>query len=299
MLDYPSLRAVALIVQTGSFEKAAQIMNVTPSAISQRIKLLEERLGTVLIERGTPCLATENGEWLCRHMEHIGLLEQELFKQLPSLANQVPDGQKATLHIATNADSLATWFLEPVSNFAKTKGYLLDIAVDDQHHTASWLRRGRVTAAVTALKSPVQGCRIYPLGALRFHATASPDFFQQYFKNGVTPDSLIQAPTLTFNQKDHLQDQWLQQTMGQVLFCQTHWLPSTHSFVEAAVSGLGWCMNPSLLVNEHLKTGRLVEIIPDTPLDIPLFWQVSRLAEGPLEGLTREIISAARNKLVQ
>ena len=44
MLDYPALRAVAAVVQTGGFEKAARVLNVTPSAVSQRVKQLEERL---------------------------------------------------------------------------------------------------------------------------------------------------------------------------------------------------------------------------------------------------------------
>ncbi|MBW8789206.1 MAG: LysR family transcriptional regulator, partial [Rhizobium leguminosarum] len=62
MIDYPALHAVATIVQTGSFERAATVLNVTPSAISQRVKQLEERLGVVLIVRGAPCTATEKGE---------------------------------------------------------------------------------------------------------------------------------------------------------------------------------------------------------------------------------------------
>lgn len=37
-------------------------------------------------------------------------------------------------------------------------------------------------------------------------------------------------------------------------------------------------MNPVQLVGDHLQSGKLVELIPDTPLDIPLFWQVNRLA---------------------
>jgi len=49
MLDYASLAAVAAVVQQGSFDRAAKALNVTPSAVSQRVKLLEERLGTVLI----------------------------------------------------------------------------------------------------------------------------------------------------------------------------------------------------------------------------------------------------------
>lgn len=299
MLDYLSLQALAAIVRTGSFEKAAHALHVTPSAISQRVKLLEERLGTVLIVRGTPCTATEKGEWLCRHMEHVGMLEQELFKQLPALADSGMQQQEVTLHIATNADSLGTWFLPAVTAFSKATGYLLNIAVEDQQHTTGWLQRGKVIAAVTGLSKPVQGCRVYPLGSLRFHATASPDFFKRYFADGVTPENIVRAPTLTFNQKDYLQMQWVQQTLGQSLTCPTHWLPSTQGFLDAALGGLCWCMNPAVLAKDHLTAGRLIELIPDTPLDVPLFWQISRLAESSLAGLTQEILARARHELVQ
>lgn len=299
MLDYLSLRAVAAIIQTGSFEKAATMLHVTPSAVSQRVKLLEERLGTVLIVRGNPCTATETGEWLCRHMEQVGMLEQALFRQLPALADPDTPQQNVTLHIATNADSLETWFLSAATAFAKATGYLLNIAVDDQQHTAGWLQRGRVIAAVTGLSKPVQGCRVYPLGSLRFRATANPEFFQRYFADGVTPETIIRAPALTYNQKDHLQNQWVQQTLGQTLTYPTHWLPSTQGFVVATLSGLGWGVNPAQSVRAHLEAGRLIEIIPDTPLDVPLFWQVSRLAEASLAGLTREILATARRELVQ
>lgn len=155
MLDYSALRAVSAVVQTGSFEKAAGILNVTPSAVSQRVKQLEERLGVVLIARGNPCMATEKGEWLCRHMENVGMLEGELLEHLPSLIDPTEPRQRTMLHIATNADSLATWFVTAVSNFARRSPYLLNIAVDDQDHTAEWLGRGRVIAAVTSLEKPI------------------------------------------------------------------------------------------------------------------------------------------------
>ena len=44
MIDYSAARAVALIVQTGSFERAAAALNVTPSAVSQRVRQIEERV---------------------------------------------------------------------------------------------------------------------------------------------------------------------------------------------------------------------------------------------------------------
>ena len=298
MLDYPALRAVTSVVQTGSFEKAAIALSITPSAVSQRVKHLEERLGVVLIVRGNPCVATEKGEWLCRHMENVGMLESELFKHLPSLVREEDAQQRVTLHIATNADSLGTWFVKAMSSFAKQSRYLLNIAVDDQDHTAQWLQRGRVLAAVTSLEKPIQGCRRLSLGALRYRATASPDFVERYFAKGVTQVTLADAPALTFNQKDRLQSQWIAQVMGCDIAHPTHWLPSTQSFVEASLSGMGWGMNPEQLVKEHLQSGRLVELIPDTPLDIPLYWQMNRLAADHLNELTREVVRTAKAVLI-
>jgi DNA-binding transcriptional LysR family regulator len=156
MFDCPALRAVATVVQTGSFERAARVLNVTPSAVSQRVKLLEERLGVVVIERGVPCTATERGEWLCRHMEHVGMLETELMANLPGLVGPSEPTPRVTLNIATNSDSLATWFLPAVAAFTRASDYLLKVAVDDEDHTVEWLQRGRVLAAVTSIAKPVQ-----------------------------------------------------------------------------------------------------------------------------------------------
>lgn len=299
MLDYAAIEAVAKVVETGSFEKAARVLNVTPSAISQRIKNLEERIGVVLISRGNPCIATDEGEWLCRHIEQVGILETELFKQLPTLADPDAPQQRVTLHIATNADSLGSWFMEAISGFTKETRYLLNIAVDDQDHTAEWLRHGRVLAAVTALDKPVQGCRIIPLGILQYHATASPDFIQHYFLHGVSPQTMAMAPMLMFNQKDRLQNLWIRANLGTDIPCPTHWLPATQSFVEACLEGIGWGMNPALLVKDHLASGKLAELISDTPLNVPLYWQVNRLAADRLEPLTRHVVKIARRSLVQ
>ncbi|MBB6250862.1 LysR family transcriptional regulator ArgP [Nitrospirillum iridis] len=299
MMDYPAARAVALVVQTGSFEKAATALNVTPSAVSQRVKQLEERLGAVLIERGTPCTATEKGEWLCRHMENVGMLERELTEHLPGLVDTAGPQHRVTLNIATNADSLGTWFLGAIAPFTRESGYLLSIVIDDQDHTADWLQRGRVVAAVTSLEKPVPGCRVTALGALRYQATASPDFVQRHFAAGVTPEAIAQAPALTFNQKDGLQREWIRRALGRSVVHPTHWLPSTQGFVDACLAGMGWGLNPVHLVRAHLEARRLVDLVPGAYLDVPLFWQVSRLAADRIPGLTRGVVRTARRALLQ
>ncbi len=298
MIDYSALRAVSAVVRAGSFEKAAGILNVTPSAVSQRVKQLEERLGVVLVVRGNPCTATEKGEWLCRHFENVGMLERDLFEHLPSLADPADPQHRVTLQLATNADSLGTWFIEAIANFSKSSSCLLNVSVDDQDHTAEWLQRGRVVAAVTSVEKPVSGCRRFSLGALRYHATASPDFVARYFPDGVTGQAIAAAPALTFNQKDKLQNDWVRKTLGCDVVLPTHWLPSTESFVTGSLLGLGWGMNPVHLTRQHILEGRLVELVPDSWLDIPLYWQINRLAADRLSDLTQQVMSVARQHLL-
>lgn len=297
MIDYVAARTVAMIVQTGSFEAAAQALHITPSAVSQRVRQLEERLGAVLIDRGTPCTATERGAWLCRHMDHVGLLERALMAHLPGLAD-AGSGERVTLNIATNADSLGTWFLPALAEAARVTDHLVSIAIDDQDHTADWLRRGRVLAAVTALDQPVRGCQVRPLGRLRYHATASPDFVARHFPGGVTVAAVGRAPALTFNQKDRLQQDWIARTLGQAVPHPTHWLPSTQGFVEASLAGMGWALNPAPLVEGHLAEGRLVELVPGATVEVALFWQVNRLAAAQLSPVTAAVVAAAKRALV-
>jgi len=287
MLDYALLAALAAVLRTGSFERAAQQLHVTPSAVSQRVKLLEERLGTILVVRGTPCTGTPGGQRLCQHVEQVALLESELRQELPGVQAAPPP---VTVRIAVNADSLATWF---VPAMAETRDCLFDLVVDDQEHSADWLRRGEVLAAVTASAKAVQGCDSTPLGALRYLATASPVFIRRHFPEGLGAASLASAPRLTFNSKDRLQAQWTRQVFGREISSASHWLPSTQAFIDAALAGLGWGMNPERLVTEHLHHGRLALLCPAQPLDVPLFWQRSRIASRRLAEITQAVLRTA------
>lgn len=288
-----------MIAQTGSFEGAARALNVTPSAISQRVKQLEERLGAILIDRGVPCTATDKGAWLCRHVEHVGMLERSLMEHLPGLGDPAEPGGRVTLSIATNADSLGTWFLPAAAEFALNSECLLSIMIDDEDHTAEWLRQGRVLAAVTSLEKPVPGCQSRRLGKLRYRAVASPGFMARHFAGGVTPERFAMAPGLTFNQKDRLQHVWCRLTFGRSVPYPTHWLPSTQGFLDACLAGMAWALNPADLVREHLADGRLVELVPGAVVEVALFWQVNRLAAGQLSELTNRIVCAAKGSLIQ
>ena len=284
-------------MRQGSFERAAAALGVTPSAVSQRVRALEERVGVVLVLRGQPCLPTEAGAQLCAHVERVRLLEGEVAGLLPSLAGAGQDGPM-TLRVAVNADSLGTWFMPAAAAFARHTGALLDLVLDAEEHTAGRLRGGEVLAAVTADPEPVQGCRTRPLGALRYVAAASPDGLRAWFPDGPTPEALASAPVLRFDRRDALQARWAREVAGVDLAAPTHWLPSTHGFVDACLAGLGWGLHPVALVEGHLAAGRLVELAPGHRLDVPLHWQFARIGARALADLTRAVVAAARASLV-
>ena len=293
MLDPAQLAALAAVHRRGSFDLAAADLHVTPSAVSQRIKALEGVTGTLLIRRGQPCTATPTGLRLIRHHDEIALLETTLGADLPNLT-QGP----ATLRIAVNADSLATWVIPAL---AATDGFLFDLVIDDQDVSQDWLRRGEVVAAITAHPGPLQGCDTHPLGALRYRATASPAYVTRWFPQGVTPLALSQAPALTFSDKDQLQDRWVTRQIGVAgkrASFPSHRLASSQGFVDACLTGLGWGLNPEPLVAHHLASGRLTELVPDTPLDVALHWQFTRLAAPALGPLTAAIRAKAAAVLV-
>ncbi len=296
MLDYASLSALAAVVREGSFERAARALHVTPSAVSQRIRLLEERIGCALVVRGQPCKATETGRRLCQHVDRVRLLEHELNGEVPSLGQ---DGEtRVPLPIAVNADSLATWFAPAVAGFAAAAPVLMEISVDDQDHTSEWLRSGAVLAAVTGNARPAAGCNSQALGTMRYLAAASPEFVERYFAKGVAASSLAQAPSLVFNNKDELQSRWVQRVCHRHVELPRHTLPSSQAFVSASVAGMGWGLHPQSLIINHLRDGSLLELIPHTPLDVPLYWQQARAASALLDGLTREVLAAAHSALL-
>jgi LysR family transcriptional regulator (chromosome initiation inhibitor) len=293
MLDYAGLEALAAVVREGSFERAARKQHVTPTAVSQRIKLLEERVGQVLVLRGQPCSGTEAGRRLCLHLEQVALLENDLRRKNPEL---VPEGQTAlpTLKLAVNADSLSTWFMGAMSAFTRDGNELLDISIDDQDHTAKRIREGEVLAAVTATSSAIPGCNTWPLGRMRYVAAASPDFIGRYLQDGVTPEAMARAPMMSYGRKDSLQDQWLQR-LGVEGRRSTprHFLPSNQGYTRACELGMGWGMHPPLMVAPQLADGSLVELLPGNDLDIPMYWAHARNAQASLQRLTDCVIQAA------
>jgi len=281
-LDSTQLATFATVVDEGSFEAAARVLHVTPSAVSQRIKALEQAVGQVILRRAKPCQATEAGRPLLRLAGQIAVLEHEALAAA---------GTWSRAAVVVNADSLATWFLPALVGGGDH--VLFDVREDDQDHTADLLRDGTVMAAVTAQREAVQGCRAERLGAMRYVATAAPAVAARYFPGGGTVDEFARAPMLVLDRKDRLQHRFLRALTARPLDPPAHYVPSAWGFTEAIRLGLGWGLMSEQIAGDDLAAGRVVRLAGDRHLDVSLYWQHWKLASTVLESLTASVRAAA------
>lgn len=222
-LLHPQLAAFAAVLEEGSFDAAARRLSISPSALSQRIKALEDRLGQVLVVRQAPCRPTATGEALLRRVRPMQTLEAEALAEL--LPERGSDAPRTPIPLAVNDDSLDTWFVPAIAELHQRHGYLFDLRMDDQDHTLQLLRDGSVLGAVTAESQPVKGCNVHPLGAMRYHAIASPGFARRHFSEGMQAAALARAPMLVFNRKDELQWRFVRRLTRARLQPPLHYLP--------------------------------------------------------------------------
>lgn len=296
-LLHPQLAAFTAVLGEGSFEAAARRLSVTPSAISQRIKALEDRLGQVLILRQSPCRATPAGEHLLRGVRQMQSLEAETLDILRP--ERAAAAAPVTLAIAVNADSLATWLLGALVGLHAKHSLLFDLRVEDQDHSLALLRDGSVSGAITADAHPVPGCTVRPLGVMRYLPVAAPAFVARYFAGGLDAATLGAAPLLVFNRKDALQWRFMRRITRARLAPPTHYLPSSTGFVAEAALGLGWCMVPESMLRQPLREHALQPIAPGHWLDVPLFWQRLAVRSTALDQLGAALLAAARRDLRQ
>lgn len=289
-LDLSQLRALAAVVDEGSFDAAATALHLTPSAVSQRIKALEQSAGRVLVRRTKPTEATDAGHVYLRLARQVEALVQDVRVQVD------PDGHRPpTIPLAINGDSLATWVMPALATLSGTAYF--DVRREDEGRTADLLRSGTVMAAITSDSAPVQGCRSTRLGTMRYRPMASPEFVAKWFADGVDAASLALAPVVVFDRSDDLQDVYLRQRSRRRLDPPRQHVPASSQFAEAITLGLGWGMLPKEQYDEGERAGRLVAIDLRRHVDVTLYWQQWALHTPALEATARAIREAAADHL--
>ncbi|MGY1826095.1 LysR family transcriptional regulator ArgP [Blastococcus sp. SYSU DS0541] len=292
-VDLAQLRTLVAVVEEGTLEAAARRLHVTPSAVSQRLRALEEATGRVLVRRGRPATVTAAGEPVLRLARQIGLLVADTGRTLDPAGAALP-----VVPLAVNADSLATWVLPALAPLA---GELrLDLHSTDQTHTSALLRAGTVMGAVTSDAEPVAGCRVTPLGTMRYLPCAAPGFLDRWLPDGPAPAALARAPVVVFDRRDDLQHAYLRRHLATTADVPVHHVPSSADFLTAVALGFGWGMLPELQLEAAAPPPGGPAVRPFDPagaVDVQLHWQQWRLDSAPLDRVAEALVRSARARL--
>ena len=307
VLDVAGLDCLAALAEAGSFERAAQLLSITQSAVSQRLRSLETHAGHLLVVRSRPLRLTEPGKVLLRYAKQMQALRADASRELGATL-----ARDERLPIAVNADSLATWVLpalDPLVRAGERQGYGLELIVDDQDFTHDWLRQGEVLGCVSTVSQALRGCSCQPLGLMRYVAAAAPAFIERAMPQGLTRTQFPQLPFIVFNRKDDMQAQWVSAAFGvREPRLKERFVPSSEAGARAAVMGWGIAVLPELLAQPLFKRGTLMPVQPEVTIDVALHWHQWRLggddsaAAGPgpmglMDQIGQAVIAGARAAL--
>ncbi|MFT4294758.1 MAG: LysR family transcriptional regulator ArgP [Micropruina sp.] len=280
---------LAAIVDEGSLDAAAARLHLTPSAVSQRLKTLEHQVGRVLLVRSKPARPTQAGQAVLRLARQLALLEHET---LAELGADEPSAAPISVPLAVNADSLGTWFLAPLAELSRTHNVVFDLHRDDQDFTAGLLESGTVMGAVTSRARPVPGCRVVPLGVMRYEAVATAGFVRRWLPDGPTKAALAAAPVVYFDRRDELQSQWLAERGVDPALPPRHFVPASADYAQAVLIGLGWGLLQPTQSADALAAGHLVRLGGAT-VEVELYWQQWNLHSPLLDAIAAEIVEQA------
>ncbi len=295
-LDTRQCEAFLAAAETGSFDLAAARLNVTPSAVSQRIAALETALGAPLLVRSRPCRTTTTGQLLLVHLRRSRLLEDEFLGEL----GDAGQGGPLQVAIAVNNDTLATWLLPGIGEFLLAQNITVDIVLDEQNYTYALLEKGLAVAGISSEPRAMRGCTVQPLGSMRYRMLASPQFAARWFPAGFNRTAAKAAPVIVFSRKDSLQADFILAQLGLMTGAYpVHYVPASDPFMQAIRLGLGYGMLPPQQYGDLIERGELVDLAPGLYTDVPLYWHAWRVQSPKLERLGQAVVAAGRRVLDQ
>ena len=294
-LDYRALAVLEAVAGHGSFDKAALALGITQSAVSQRIKALEDASGRLLIVRGQPAVPTGLGQRLIAHHRNVKLMEAALDIDLGNSVS-MPE-----IALAIDADSLSSWFQDSLPALLAPPRCQLDVRLADSDAALRLVREGSVFGCVAGAPEVASehaaAISVTALGALRYVCVATPLFAGHWFGDGFSAEAVQLAPAAVSDRR--LLGRFLHQELGVQGQFPHHTVPVSAALSDCIHGSMAYGLMPQKQAAAALATERLVELLPGSTLDLPLCWHAWTLDTPFARLLSEQIIGSARRYLLQ
>ncbi len=252
---------VAAIYETTSFTRAAEHLGVQQSAVSHRIKQLEERLGYRLYERTTRTLIpTEAGEIL-------GNAASSAISEFERALQQIENRRSSPSIRLSVSSSLAMKWLVPRLGDAMAEGLDISLLVQEEQTN---LKQGEADAVIRFGTGPFPGLHSARLAKSYLQAVVSPAFRAQNALEDNTPWS-AGVPLLgdKTGEKDGTGFSWNDLAAAEGRsdpILAEQYFDRADIMLQAAISGSGIGLGRTLLIESDISNGFLEKIGPSVPM---------------------------------
>ena len=257
-MEIEDIQAFVAVADAGGLSPAAGRLGVSKSIVSRRLARLEKSLGATLLTRNTRGAAlTEAGATFREHAARIAA-EADAARDALSPTGSVRGRLRVALPLSFGATHFAPVLAQLAARYPE-----LEIQSSFSDRLVDLVSEGFDAAIRLGMldDSNLVARRIAPFGG---KLVASPDYLA---KHG-TPhdvDELLEHATI-----NRINDEWSLMHDGERITVHPRNTRFTAdngaALVPAALAGLGIALMPNFLVNEHLLSGALVEVMPDYPM---------------------------------
>ncbi|MEP3247610.1 MAG: LysR family transcriptional regulator [Sneathiella sp.] len=286
-----SLAIFSETVRQKSFRGAARALNLTPSAVSYHVKRLEEQLGTALFYRSTRSVAvTEDGQKLyLASVDMLNAAQRGLFE-----AGNLQNGLRGRFRMTLVAALSGSFITQHIAAFAKNHP-TVDLQLHYDHRSVDLVEEAYDIALRTGkLENSSLTCkRIWEMERV---LVASPEFLSNAGPLN-TPSDLEQLCWIRFNKMEERRrmahGSGEKRSIGQggnVV------LNNIEAMIDMAVLGVGLASPPTHSVQNHLKSGRLIEVLPDwkmEPLPVYAIWPPTKVRNPITQAFLNDLPSVS------
>ena len=273
--DYKGMQALCSIIEEQSFEAAALKLCITQSAVSQRLKALQQYYGDPLLVRGDEYIPTNLGAELLAHYKKIKYIEEDTQQKIQGTSRPIE------LIVAVSRDMLDTWFLPIIIKKHFLSSVRISVIADDQDVTHRYLQMGKVSCCFSTVPRAVVGCDVSFIGNMRYVLVATPQIKKKYFKGSDQHHNLLNAPIVKFDEQDQLNNKYLAKHFDIMNVSPPCFMvPSVRGFRELVLSGSAYALIPERDIQKELASGRLITLFPKKYWDMPIFFHYWMLGDA-------------------
>lgn len=262
MQDLNDLVYFAHVVDHRGFAPAARALGVPKSTLSRRIAALEERLGVRLIQRSTRRFSvTDVGASYYPHCKAL-IVEAQAAQESIDHASTEPQGiVRIACPVALVHARVAAILVEFMQRYPR-----VEIRLESVNRRVDVVAEG-FDIAIRARTPPLEDSSLVmrELAQRDWHLVASPALCER-FPAPAVPADLVQLPTLGNGPADREQVWQLLGPGGSVAAVPHRprlLTDDMHALRAAAVAGLGVVQLPAMVMEDELRSGQLVRLLPE------------------------------------